>query len=215
VADFDPGPGTFYLTADGGGADDAYVSKLDTYGNFLWAARLGGDATNYNFSVEVDASGNVYSAGRFSGTVDFDPGPGIFNITSLGQYDIGISKLDAAGNFVWAKRFGGTQSETANALLIDDAGNICITGIFVGIADFDPGPAVFNLNGNGVFGESFIAKLNADGNFIWAKEIDGYFAEGFGISKDATGNLYVCGTFDQAVDLDPGVAVFNVTTCGI
>ncbi|HRD56669.1 MAG TPA: T9SS type A sorting domain-containing protein [Ferruginibacter sp.] len=214
VADFDPGPGTFYLTADGGGADDAYVSKLDTYGNFLWAARLGGDATNYNFSVEVDASGNVYSAGRFSGTVDFDPGPGIFNITSLGQYDIGISKLDAAGNFVWAKRFGGTQSETANALLIDDAGNICITGIFVGIADFDPGPAVFNLNGNGVFGESFIAKLNADGNFIWAKEIDGYFAEGFGISKDATGNLYVCGTFDQAVDLDPGVAVFNVTTSG-
>lgn len=57
--DFDPGPGTFYLTADGGGADDAYVSKLDMNGNFLWAVRLGGDATNYNFSVEVDVAGNV------------------------------------------------------------------------------------------------------------------------------------------------------------
>ena len=209
--DFDPGPGTFYLTADGGGADDAYVSKLDMNGNFLWAVRLGGDATNYNFSVEVDVAGNVYSVGYFSGTVDFDPGPSVFNLTTNGQSDISISKLDAAGNFIWGKRIGGTLGEFAYAMLIDQAGNLCITGVFNGIVDFDPGPLVFNLDGNGN-NECYILKLDADGNFIWAKEIDGYYAQGDDIAKDASGNLYVCGVYAQTVDLDPGAGVYNVTS---
>ena len=209
-ADFDPGPGTFYLTADGG---DAYVSKLDASGNFLWAARLGGDAINYNFSVEVDASGNVYSVGYFSGTVDFDPGPSVFNLTTNGQSDISISKLDAAGNFIWGKRIGGTLGEFAYAMLIDQAGNLCITGVFNGIVDFDPGPLVFNLDGNGA-NECYILKLDADGNFIWAKEIDGFYAQGDDIAKDASDNLYVCGVYSQTVDLDPGAGVYSVTSSG-
>src|SRR5438105_15942847 len=55
-------------------------------------------------SVAGDAYGNVYTAGSFSGTIDFDPGAGIFNLTSTGlPFEVFISKLDSAGNFVWAK----------------------------------------------------------------------------------------------------------------
>lgn len=211
--DFDPSAGTFFLNASGI-ADDAYISKLDANGNFIWAIQLGGTSTNYNFSVEVDAAGNVYSVGYFSGTVDFDPGPGVYNLTTNGQADISISKLDAAGNFIWAKSIGGSSTEIAYAVLLDQSGNICITGIFVGIVDFDPGPSIVNLDGNGVFGECFILKLDTDGNFLWAKEIDGYFAEGSSITTDATGNLIVCGTFGQTVDLDPSLGVFNITSTG-
>jgi hypothetical protein len=213
VADFDPGPATFYLTADGG-ADDAYVSKLDINGNFLWAVQLGGSNINYNFSVDVDGSGNVYSVGYFAGTVDFDPGPGVFNLTAIGQYDVSVSKLDANGNFVWAKNIGGANSDLAFSVLIDQSNNVCITGNFIGVVDFDPGPDVANLDANGVFPECFILRLDANGNFIWAKEIDGYYGQGNTITKDVAGNLYVCGEFNQTVDLDPGPGLYNVTSAG-
>lgn len=210
AGDFDPGPGNYFLNAFGI-ADDAYISKLDANGNFIWAKQLGGSSTNYSFSIEVDASGNIYSVGYFSGTVDFDPGPGVFELTTNGQFDIGISKLDADGNFVWAKKVGGANSDLAYSLILDQSNTICITGNFIGLVDFDPGPAIANLDGNGS-AECFILKLTADGDFVWAKEIDGNYSVGSTLSKDATGNLYVCGVYNQTADLDPGVGVYNVTS---
>ena len=158
VADFDPGPGTFYLTADGG---DAYVSKLDADGNFVWALQFGGDQTNYGQAVNVDVSGNVYIAGYFGGTVDFDPGPAVFNITSNGQDDIFITKLDSNGNLLWAKNIGGTNSDLAYAAVLDVSGNICMTGVFIGDVDFDPGAGMFNMNGGGN-NDCFVLKLDAN-----------------------------------------------------
>jgi hypothetical protein len=212
VADFDPGPGTFYLTAASGGASEAYVSKLDANGNFVWAIRLGGGNGNLNFSIEVDAAGNVYTVGYFAGTSDFDPGPAVFNLTSNGQYDVGISKLDANGNFVWAKNVGGTSSDLVYSVIVNQNGSICVTGNFIGLVDFDPGLSVFNLDGNGVFAECFILCLSAAGDFIWVKEIDGNYSVGSNVTKDAVGNLYVCGVYDLTADLDPGIGVFSVTT---
>ncbi|MBX2923770.1 MAG: T9SS type A sorting domain-containing protein [Chitinophagaceae bacterium] len=208
TADFDPGPGTFYLTTDG--ADDAYVSKLDVNGDFVWAIRIGGDATNYGRSVAVDAGGNVYVAGYFSGTVDFDPGSTIFNIASNGQYDIFIAKIDASGNFIWAKNIGGNFSDLAYAMTLDLSGNICMTGVFVGEVDFDPGPGTYNLNAGGN-NDCFIVRLDANGNFIQAMHIAGNYSEGDDISVDGGGNIYVCGNYNATADLDPGAGTFNVT----
>jgi hypothetical protein len=65
-----------------------------------------------NFEIEakattVDIHGNVYTTGYFIGTVDFDPGAGTANLSSSGSsYDIFISKIDANGNYVWAKKYG-------------------------------------------------------------------------------------------------------------
>lgn len=208
VGDFDPGPGTFFLTADGG---DAYVSKLDANGNFVWALLVGGNSgTNQGVSVLPDASGNIYIAGHFNGTVDFDPGPATFNITSNGQSDISVLKLDANGNFIWAKNIGGTSGDLAYAATLDPAGNICVTGVFNGLVDFDPGPGVFNLNGGGN-NDCFILKLDANGNFLQALQIANSYSEGDAITIDAAGNLYFCGNYSLTVDLNPGVGVFNVT----
>lgn len=74
--------------------------------NFAWAKRIGSTSSEGSRSVAVDASGNSYITGYFAGTVDFDPGTGIFNLTSTGFEDIYVCKLDALGNFVWAKRMG-------------------------------------------------------------------------------------------------------------
>ncbi len=59
-------------------------------------------------SVSRDNSGNVIATGLFQGTVDFDPGPGTYSLSSNGFYDFYIVKLDASGNLIWAKSIGGT-----------------------------------------------------------------------------------------------------------
>ena len=79
--------------------------------NFQWAKKMGGTSNDYGNSIALDSGGNVYSTGYFQGTVDFNPGAGTFNLTSAGSNDIFISKLDASGNFVWAKQLGGTSSD--------------------------------------------------------------------------------------------------------
>jgi len=72
---------------------------------FAWAKKLGGSTNDQSYSIALDGSGDVYTTGFFSGTADFDPGPGTYTLTSVGgNADIFISKLDALGNFVWAKQ---------------------------------------------------------------------------------------------------------------
>src|SRR5678816_164169 len=133
--------------------------------NFKWAKQMGGrGADAAGASIAVDADGNVYTTGGFSGTADFDPGPGTYNLTSAGTYDMFISKLDSSGKFIWAKQMGGNSSSAwGPSITLDAAGNIYSTGTFEGTVDFDPGPGVFTLS---AIKASFVLKLDADGNFI-------------------------------------------------
>ena len=80
---------------------------------FQWAKSFGGISGDNGYKTLNDAAGNVYVMGSFRETVDFDPGPGVYNLTSVGQGDIFISKFDASGNFLWVKTIG---SHAAGAL---------------------------------------------------------------------------------------------------
>lgn len=212
TADFDPGPGTFNLSNTG--VENAFISKLDTDGNFIWAKRIGGTLAADGYSIAVDASGNVYTTGFFVGTVDFDPGIGIFNLSSAGIEDIFISKLDSTGNFVWAKRMGGTDGDVGHSIAVDASGNVYTTGDFWGTVDFNPGSGTFNLSSAGN-DDIFISKLNASGNFVWAKRMGGTgFDVGQSIAVDASGNAYTTGFFRGTVDFDPGAGTFNLSSAG-
>jgi hypothetical protein len=215
TVDFDPGPGTFNLTAI---VTDIFVSKLDASGNFLWAKSMGGAGQDQGSSIAVDASGNVYTTGYFMGRGDFDPGPGIFNLTPLnnsGNQEIFISKLDASGNFLWAKNMGSIGNDVGNSIAVDASGNVYTTGYFSGTADFDPGPDTFNLTTSFSFSAIFVSKLDALGNFLWAKNMGGsIFDHGNSITVDATGNVYAAGTFSGTADFDPGPGTFNLTSNG-
>ena len=95
----------------------------------------------------MDGAGNVYTTGWFGGTADFDPGAGTSNLTSVGSKDIFVSKLDSAGNFVYARQLGGTQpGDFRNIpIAVDGSGNVYTTGPFTGTVDFDPGAGTSNL----------------------------------------------------------------------
>ena len=110
----------------------------------------------------MDGSGNVYTTGRFGGSVDFDPGAGVFNLTSAGEQDIFVSKLDSAGNFVWARRMGGADLDRGIGVTVDDSGIVYTTGHFQGSADFDPGAGVFSLTSTGL-DDIFVSKLDSAG----------------------------------------------------
>jgi hypothetical protein len=215
TADFDPGAGVFNLN---GGLRDIFISKLDASGNFVWAKCMGNVLDDYGQSIIVDQSGNVYVTGYFHLTVDFDPGPATFNLTSSGYSDIFILKLNASGNFVWAKSIGGVDLDIANSIALDSTGNFYVTGWFHGTVDFDPGAGTFNMTSIGGTSDVdiFILKCDSSGSFIWAKLLEGagLHSSGLGqsITLDAVGNVYLTGDFNGTVDFDPGSSIFNLNS---
>jgi hypothetical protein len=100
TTDFDPGAGTFNLIAVGG--SDAFVWKLDTSGGFVWAGRMGGTGGDFGRGISVDAAGNIFTAGNFMGTADFDPGPSTYDRSSAGGYDLFVVKLVQTGSLAIA-----------------------------------------------------------------------------------------------------------------
>jgi hypothetical protein len=93
----------------------------------------------------LDLTDNVYTIGSFSDSVDFDPGSATYVVTSKGDLDTYVRKLDGAGNFVWATAWGGVSTEFSNALAVDGQGNVYSSGAFADTVDFDPGAGVYNL----------------------------------------------------------------------
>ena len=187
--------------------------KLDSSGNFVWAKTIGNDQHDNGYAIGIDDIGNLYITGSFSFTVDFDPGPGTFNIASSGL-DTFILKLDSDGDFIWAKSMGGTNITIGLDIAVDGAGNVHTTGRFDGTTDFDPGAGVAELTGQGQ-ANIFVIKLDPSGNFVWAKSMGGTgFDHGFGIAVDPSGNVCTTGYFFDTVDFDPGPGTLELTAPG-
>ena len=212
TVDFDPGSSTHNLISNGG--VDIFVSKLDSGGNFIWGKSIGAAFTDQTYSITLDTYGDVYLTGVFNGTVDFDPGSGVYNLISNGESDVFICKLDSAGNFVWAKSIGGTSWDSSRSITTDEYGNVYISGTFMGTVDFNPGSSTYNLISNGT-DDIFISKLDSAGNFVWAKSIGGVSIDvGQSVIIDAGGRVYAAGYFKGIVDFDPGTAVSNLSSVG-
>lgn len=214
TVDFDPGAGVSNLISVAA-TYDAFVLKLDVSGNFVWARSVGGNDSDHGFGLSVDASSNVFVTGYFNLTGDFDPGPGISNLTSAGTDDVFILKLNGSGSFQWARAVGGTNVDTGYSITTDAFGNVIVTGSFNQTTDFDPGIPVFNLvsaGGNDVF----VLKLNSSGNFVWAKSFGGTSEdEGRSVCVDPSGNVITCGFFEVSVDFDPGPGTYSLTSNGV
>lgn len=206
TVDFDPGPGVYNLQFTG--VWDGYVRKLDANGNFIWAIRFGDVQDQVPYSLDVDSSGNVYVTGYFEGTVDFDPGSGTHTLTSDGP-DIFILKLDTNGDFVWVKKIGGLFDRGYKIAATND--DVYVTGYFQGTVDFDPGSGTANLIST--VSNTFVLKLDTDGNYVWAKSISSESNNtGYEIDVDQSGNVYTVGSFAGTADFNPGAGTANLST---
>ncbi len=173
---------------------------------FQWANQFGGNSYNsIGRSITVDALGNVYTTGQLEGTIDFDPGTGVFNLTSTGGNDIFISKLDRLGNFVWAKSIGGYGGDIGFSITVDAMNTIYVSG-YVNETASPNSPGNFDI---------FIAKLDGEGNFLWKKKFNGFSTDGSqSIAVDLRGNVYITGYFGGTVNFDTSSVVHTVTSRG-
>ncbi len=211
--DFDPGNGVYKLYA--AAATHIYVSKLDPSGKFRWASIMGNNIPSNAYGIALDGSCNVISTGTFKGTVDFDPGNGVYNVISQSDAAF-VCKFDSAGSFIAA---AGTPCNTGNyaksrSVAVDKYNNIYYGGELSGTADFDPGSSVFNLSSAGG-NDIFVSKLNPSCSLIWAKRMGsagGDMAQC--LTVDATNNVYLTGYFSMTTDFDPGSGTFNLTSKG-
>jgi len=213
-ADFDPNPEVTH-NLDSDGAEDIFIVKLTENGTFVWAKQIGGSAPDDATSVTTDSDGNAYFTGKFQGTVDFNPGSETHNLNSNGNEDIFVCKLDASGNFVWAKSIGGSSTDTSLSIVLDATGNIYTSGYFAGSMDADPGNGTETLNSNGSYSDIFICKWTNDGDLVWAKSYgDNGFDIGYDLALDGLGHLYATGRFEGTVDFDSGAGIQNVIAIG-
>ncbi|MCB9230997.1 MAG: T9SS type A sorting domain-containing protein [Bacteroidia bacterium] len=205
TVDFDPGPGTFNLTSPTGASP--FLLKLDASGNFAWAAAFSSTTIpGYGWELALDPSGNPLMAAQGGGTIDFDPGTGTQNSTTTGSNNLLLAKLTSSGAYAWHKVIQGTTYILPRALDYDQAGNVLVGGYYNGAPDVDPGNGTFNLSNSGTSYAGFVLKLNASGDFVWARDF--WTATGNmypnGIKTDPWNNMTVVGTFADTVDFDPG-----------
>jgi len=209
TADFDPSIATANLISASNA--DVFIAKYDSIGNYIWAKSFGDLESNSRQSITLDTLGNVYLSGNFGGNVDFEPSSSKANLSSAGGQDMFFAKYDSNGNYLWAKSIGGTGKDYINSMAIDAFGNLYLVGAFSDTADFDPSSNVANL-----FSESkkdlFFSKYDNDGNYLWAKSAANIGANS--IVVDASGNVYIAGTFNGTCDFDPGPAFANLNSTG-
>ena len=211
--DFDNGTGSTYLTSQGN--DDIFFMKQDPNGNLIWAHSLGQPYSESAGSIAVDGNGNVYVAGSFQLTVDFDPGSGTYDLTSIGDYDNFVLKVNSNGDFLWAKRFGSVSSDLIKSIQVDSDDNVLLCGWFLQSCDFDPGAGDVTLTASGMT-DFYVLKLDANGNYLKVARIGGPESESFiNFTIDGGNNIIVAGTFSSTVDFDPSNGTQNLTSSGI
>jgi len=168
-----------------------FIAKLDSNGNWLWAKKVDASNSNSGSGIAVDSVGNSYVTGYLQGSASF----GSTTFSSVAE-DIFIAKLDGEGNWLWAKKAGGSNGDYGKSIAVDSSGNSYVTGNFFGSASF--GNTTLN-SGDTSFSDIFIAKLDSNGNWLWANKAGGLSSDYSScITVDSHGNSYVTGAFQSS-----------------
>lgn len=200
---------------------------------FEWAKHTESDNVMMGFSLAVDGFSNVYTAGIFTGTNDFNPGQGETLLTAIGEADLFLQKLDAEGNLVWVKQIasswlvgayqppfplsiggGGSQS-----MAVDKDNNIIL-------CSFTPSDTIWPIPEDGSDWEALttqpesmgsydilVLKLDPDGDLMWGHRVGGTAIDlAFNCALDNDGNIFVAGNFQDTVDFDPDPTATSVMT---
>ncbi len=190
------------ITLSAEGDQDAFLAKYSpSAGAWLWARGGGGQGPDFVSDVELDAEGNAYLTGIFTGTAVFDGAPLVAGSGSFFEQAYLLAKYDSDGTAQWIISSAGTGFFAGHDLDVDADGNVYLLATFDGAVTVGGTP----LTSAG-FDNIYIAKFDTNGLNEWAVHSPGtmYHIAG-GIAVDSIGNLYTTGwflgdiTFDETV----------------
>ena len=178
------------------GNEDIFVLELDPDGGLVWVKQFGEGFRDFGQRIVLDSTGHAIILGQFNGDVSFGGKP----LTSIGNQDLVLFKLDEKGGHVWSKRFGSNFNELGLGLATDPAGNIAITGSFDNEITFG-GDKLASQGESDVF----VAKFDAAGEHQWSTAFGAAREDiGYGMGMDKYGNIALGGWFWQSVDFGGG-----------
>lgn len=197
TSDFDPDPNEVYNMTSAGG-DDAFIMRLDSSGNLLWARQFGGTGWDQGLAITIlQPSGDIVFGGAFQNTIDLDPNAGSVLHSSAGDFDMFIVRLDHNGNYIWSKTMGGTSHEKLWTLTAGPGGGyIYAAGYFSGTTDLDPDPnnelTVSSVDND----DTFILRLDQNGNLVDYSTHGGWGPDiGLVLGTDNMGDSYLSSSF--------------------
>jgi len=172
------------------GTDDIFVAKYDNNGNLAWVKSYGGYSRDDARAISIDNTGNIYICGIFRDNAFFDSQT--ISAASPNIDDVFVAKLDNNGNTLWVHGIGGAGDDTGKALDVDAAGNVYVTGGFIGTASFGSQ----SLTAPNGFRDMYLGKWDTNGNLVWVVQAgDDWDDVGWGLTVDNLGNSYVTGEF--------------------
>jgi Beta-propeller repeat/PEP-CTERM motif len=170
------------LASPNAGNVDSFISKFNSAGALLWTRQIGTPGDDYSGGISADQSGNVYVSGDTTGSLG---GP------KIGSSDAFVNKYDAAGNLLWTRQLGTSQSDEQVSISADGLGNVYISGVTRGSLG---GPPIGE-------GDAFICKYGASGNVLWTRQLGTtHDDESHAVSSDALGNVYIAGATEGDLD---------------
>ncbi len=178
---------------------------------YVWSSVIGDSTSNlavHPNGVFIDNHNNKFICGFFSGTHDFDPGPGVHQmsaITNTQASTIYVVKLDSLNNFVWANSYGTTGSIWNYGFVVDSAGSVYTYGYYQGYLDYDPQNSTGYVTSEWWYYDSYMHKLDPNGHFEWIKSWGSNATDGIQkIQMDEDQNFYALGFYSDSTDVDPG-----------
>jgi hypothetical protein len=180
------------------GSTDAFVAKFDSQGKAIWSRRYGDAEGQEAWDVKTDAQRNIIVVGAYKGSISF--GTTVLTATT-GSWDTFILKLDPSGNPLWVVHADAPKWQGLYNVAVDSKGDVVAVGQIHGAADFGGGPV-----GTGIDFDILIVKVDANGKHLWSKALGKEGIQGaWGVSVDASGNIYMAGEIQGPVDFGDGL----------
>lgn len=182
-----PGVNANQLTF-GGGAQDAFIAKLNPAGSAVtYATYFGGSGSDAGFGIAIDSTGNAYVTGSTNSP----------ELSTLGNTDAFITKLSPTGSErLYLSIVGGSGDDSSFDIAVDSAGSAYVVGS-TDSTNFTVANALQpNLGGSQ---DVFVAKLNTTGSaLVYSTYLGGSGHDsGFGIAVDGGGGAYITGSTDS------------------
>ncbi len=209
--DFDPSSENNILTPSSN-QSDCFILKFSDAHELLWSGQIEGNSIKEIYDVTSDPDGNIIYTGYFVGITDLDPSSGTHQINSSVGPDAFLSKLSPNGEHIFTKDFGVTSPCNGENVACDIDGDIYLSGFFLLDMDFNPNSGEFIMTNND-FGNHFVLKLGALGNFVYAKQLEGNQPiNGFDLTVNNDKRVILSGGYNGTVDFNPNEDLFEHTT---